>query len=385
MRKTARFLALGVLLCFVLALSGCMPGSSFDESLYRLPRLPAEYESLEKLIDALLSSGAEYAAPTSGSNLQSVQMVDLNGDGEEEAVAFMRRAGDERPMKVFVFRAVGDSYEQYCVIEGTSSSIYSINYTDLNGDGWREILAGIRSDLDVQNLAVYSVASGEPQQLLVTGYSRYVSQDIDGDALPDLIVLRSDEESMAVADYYAWDGAELALHSSLRLSGTVAELSRFTTGTLADGRKALFVTSVGEDSSGVTDIMLAEGGLLHSVKNGASLERVRFLDVYPGDVNGDGVTEVPEAVPFPQTDAEGTTYYLIRWRQYDSTGESSIVRETYQDTQGGWSLAIGDGWEENVTVSRSVSADGSSVTFTRIDGLEPVPFLTVHAFTGYNR
>ena len=71
-----------------------------------LPKLSGEYESLESQIDALLSSGAEYAAPTSGSNLQSVQMIDLDGDGEEEAVAFFRRANDKKPMKICIVMAL---------------------------------------------------------------------------------------------------------------------------------------------------------------------------------------------------------------------------------------------------------------------------------------
>ena len=384
MRKTARSGALCALLCAVATLlAACAPGPS-DASLYRLPKLPAEYESLETLIDALISGGAEYAAPTSGSNLQSVQMIDLDGDGEEEAVAFFRHASDEKPMKIYVFRASNDSYRQYCVIEGTSNSIYSINYIDLNGDGWREILAGIRGDLDVQNLAVYSVADGVPEQMLRTGYTRYAAQDMDADGRQDLVVLHSDEESAAVADYYAWDGAALALRSSLRLSGTVAELNRVTAGALSDGHSALFVTSVTEDNTAVTDILTLSGGALRNL-GGTQGETSRFLDLYPTDGNGDGATEVPESVPFAQTDPEGTVYYRVSWRQYDSAGGSGIVRETYQDTQGGWSLLLPEDWGRNVSVSRSSGAEGSAVTFSRLGRGEPEPFLTIHAFTGYNR
>jgi len=375
---------LGVLLGALLLLSGCTPGSS-DRTFYRLPKLPAEYESLETLIDALIDDGAEYAAPTSGSNLQSVQMVDLNGDGVEEAVAFFRRANDEFPMKIYVFRAADDSYEQYCMIEGTSSSIYSINYIDLNGDGWREILAGIRGELDVQNLAVFSLESGEPRQLLVTGYSRYAARDMDGDGRQDLIVLRSDEESYAVADYYAWDGMEMALRSSLRLSGTVAELSRLTNGTLAGGENALFVTSVTQDGNAITDILTVDAGTLRSVGNGAAGGMFHFLDRYPGDVNADGVTEVPEPAPFVQPDPESEVYYRICWRQYDAAGMPIDVRETYQDMQGGWSLLLPENWGELVSVSRVSGAEGIAVTFSYCEYAEPMPFLTVFTFTGDNR
>ncbi len=385
MRQILRRWARGALFCAALLLSGCAPGS-FDESLYRLPKLSAEYESLETLIDALVGAGAEYAAPTSGSNLQSVQMVDLNGDGEEEAVAFFRRPGDEKPMKIYVFRALADSYRQYCVIEGTSNSIYSISYVDLNGDGWREILAGIRGDLDVQNLSVWSVALQQPRQLLLTGYSRYVARDMDGDGRQELVVLRSDEESRAVADYYAWDGAELSLDSSLPLSATVAELGRASAGTLVGGTPALFVTAVAaEDGAAVTDVLAVDGGMLRSVASGAAGEKYRFLELFPSDVNGDGVTEVPEPLPFQQVDPEGAVYYYVRWRQYDPSGESAVVRESYQDTQSGWSLLLPEGWGQGVLVSRSAGADGSAVTFSRIGEYEPEPFLTVYAFNGYNR
>lgn len=380
MGRFLKYWLLGALFTLALLCSGCAAGT-LDGTLYRLPKLPAEYESLEKQLDELLSSGAEYAAPTSGSNLQSVQMVDLDGDGEDEAVAMFRRANDEHPMKIYVFRADGSNYEQYCVIEGTSNAIYSINYVDLNGDGWREILAGIRSDLDVQNLSVYSLASGTPQQLLLTGYSRYAARDMDGDGQQDLVVLRSDEESYAVADYYNWNGAEMELRSSLHLSGSVAELNRLTYGTLSGGESALFVTSVSPDGVANVDILTVDDAVLHSILNGA--QAYRFLDLYPGDVNGDGVTEVPEAVPFPLSEPEGPVYYRICWRQYAATGESAVTRETYQDTQSGWSLLLPEEWGDQVCVSRSSNAEGSTVSFFRHDSRRP--FLNIYAFTGENR
>ena len=163
-RKFARALALAAL---CLLLGGCATNVSTDK-LYALPSLPAEYASLEAEINALLSDGAEHAAPISGSNLQSVQMVDLDGDGVEEAVAFFRKATDERPVKIYFFRSNGDSYEQMALIEGTASSIYSITYYDLDGDGRREILVGFKSGTELQVLAVYTLRGSDPLNLLTT-------------------------------------------------------------------------------------------------------------------------------------------------------------------------------------------------------------------------
>ena len=78
-------------------LSGCF-FQSMDE-LYALPKQSEEYYALQSEIDRLLTNGAAYAAPTSGTNQQSVQLADLDGDTEDEAVVFLRTAG-EKPLKV---------------------------------------------------------------------------------------------------------------------------------------------------------------------------------------------------------------------------------------------------------------------------------------------
>ena len=135
MQGSGRPLRIALLAAALAALlTGCGLSVQADD-LYALPRLPAQYESLEMEINALLAAGAEHAAPSSGSNLQSVQMVDLDGDGVEEAVAFLRKAADVKPMKIYFFKSDGGSYRQMALIEGTASSIYSIAYADLTVTG----------------------------------------------------------------------------------------------------------------------------------------------------------------------------------------------------------------------------------------------------------
>ena len=101
-------------LALSMVLSGC-GGFSIEfnpEALYALPELPAKYTELNARLNAILEDGAEYAAPASGTDIQPVQLTDLDGDGQQEAVAFFRKAEDERPLKIYIFSAKGDSYEQ---------------------------------------------------------------------------------------------------------------------------------------------------------------------------------------------------------------------------------------------------------------------------------
>ena len=103
------------ILLLPLLLSGCMISVSAEE-LYALPKLPEVYEALSVQLAEALSSGGEYAPPQAGGNLPPVQMVDLNGDGSDEALAFVRVSSEERPLRIYIFRAVENGYEQAGVI-----------------------------------------------------------------------------------------------------------------------------------------------------------------------------------------------------------------------------------------------------------------------------
>ena len=221
-------------------LSGCMMTASVED-LYTLPQLPDEYRELSAQMDAILASGAEYAAPTAGSNLQPVQLEDLDGDGIEEAVAFFRQNSDERPLKIYIFRAVEDTYVQASVIEGSGTAIHSIRYEDMDHDGVKEVLVSWRVSTEVQAMAAYALENLEPVMIMSAAYTRYEVIDLDSDDVMELVVLRSDETESGgtVADYYDWDGGSLQLRSSARLSTTPAELQWVQTGTLERGETAL--------------------------------------------------------------------------------------------------------------------------------------------------
>ena len=77
------------LLTLLLCLGGC--SLQFGDGLLLLPKVPAEYVQLQQQLDTILANGASYAVAETGTNRQAVQLVDLNGDGTEEALAFLKK------------------------------------------------------------------------------------------------------------------------------------------------------------------------------------------------------------------------------------------------------------------------------------------------------
>ncbi len=375
-RRKRRIMSGLLALCIalsVLPLSACTaPKLTLDpEELYALPELPERYTALNKQLSAIQESGAEYAAPVSGSNIQPVQMMDLDGDGREEALAFFRQGDGEKPLKIHIFTADDDnSYRQAAVIEGSGLAIYSVDYSDIDGDGRMEIIVGWRVSMDLQALAVYSLEPDGARELMRTNYVKYAVADLNKDGKRELTVLRANQDGEGVADCYVSKNGVLTLRSSV---------------------PALFITGVADGARAITDVLALRGGeltnLVLSAITGVSGEVSRFCSVYPMDINGDGVTEVPRTVTLQGEDADHAISQRVDWISYDASGTASRVLSTYHDVADGWYLQLPEGWPERVWVGRSTSPDEIGITFYTDSSREEscVPVLRITALSGSER
>ncbi len=401
MRRKRRIMSGLLALCIalsVLPLSACTaPKLTLDpEELYALPELPERYTALNKQLSDIQESGAEYAAPVSGSNIQPVQMVDLDGDGREEALAFFRQSDGEKPLKIYVFTDNGDSYAQTAVIEGSGLAVYSIAYSDMNGDGRMEIIVGWRVSMELQALAVYALEPDGARELMRTNYVKYAVADLNSDGTQEMTVFRADQDGVGAADCYVWKNGTLALGSTIRVSMTMAELSqqgKVTVGTLRSGEPALFVTGVADSARAITDVLLLRNSELSnsvlSLTTGVSRESSRFRSLYPMDINGDGITEIPRTVPLSPGEQETDVSQRVDWISYDAAGTASRVLSTYHAMEDGWYLQLPEGWAESILVGRSAATDETSVTFYMESDAEDdqgyAALLRITALSGSNR
>lgn len=373
----------GIVLAGVCLLGGCSAPSS-AESLFTLPQLPIEYNDLSRQISELIADGYEYASPTSGRNIQSVQMVDLDGDGDEEAVAFFRRSSDEKPLKIFVFSANSETYELLCTIESSGSAVDSVYYEDLTGDGRRELVVGWRISTDVQTVAAYTVEA-EPVTLMQSSYVRYSIEELDGDGIPSLFLFRLDEDGDSIAEFYSWRNDVMAVSYATNLTGTMAELARgsVVSGRLQGDHAAVFVTGVNDDAIASTDIITYRAGvglvnLAVDQQTGNSGVNFPYMQLRPQDIDGDGVVDVPS----PQTDDEGRTTGIVDWLSYDGEGQSELAMTTYHNLAGGWYLILPEQWHGRATVRNADSGVNELQTILSLDGKEVG---IIYTLTGENR
>ena len=399
--KRGKWLFLTAMLTFAcLFCCGCgKNGETFTlnpQELYCLPELPAKYTELNRQLGDIQAGGGEYTAPVSGSNLQPVQMRDLDGDGREEALAFFRVSTDEKPLKIYIYTVKDETYQETACIEGSGTAIHSIAYSDMDGDGRTELAVGWRVSPDLLVLSLYSLGPEGPQEIMSSNYLRYSILDLDENDCRELVVLRNDEEAVGVADYYAWQEAVLYKQSSVRISMTMAQLSqqgRVRGGRLSGGAPALFLTGVesGTESPAraVYDILTVKNGefinAVLSDATGVSSEIAPFCGLYPTDINGDGCTDVPWPVGEEDVESGGLNHRFIEWRSYDSEGNSKVELSTYHDVEDGWYLQIPEDWKGKVHARRQVLGDETSVTFSLCKTGKESAFLRITAITGNNR
>ena len=369
MKKVTSVIKAILILIPVLILSGCF-GRSADD-LYSLPQAPDEYIQLQSKINEVLAAGAEYAAPVSGSNRRAVQLKDLDGDGIEEAIAFFRTTG-ERPLKIYIFVNIDDSYEVAAIIDGDGTAIESIDYIEMDGDGIKEVVVGMQISPSIKLLSVYSIRDFQISSLISADYTEYTVFDMNSDSKDELMILRHTASDLSgeVEMISLMNDGEIA-SSSAKMSNGVESISRVKTGRLSDGNPTLLVESVYYGNSIVTDVFTYWNSSIRNItmeaSTGISGDTVRTYNVYCTDINDDGVIDVP----FPkQLYAQSeTVYYLLEWHSFDSRGIRSLVMATYHNYSDGWYIVLPSSWRSSLTVRREdIVAGERAVVFSTVSG-----------------
>lgn len=366
-------------------LSGCVMDSTVED-LFTLPQPQIEYEELANTVAQLLSDGYEYASPSAGQNIQSVQTVDLDRDGLSEVVAFFRRSTDEKPLKIMLFHLVGGVYERYATIESSGTAVERVEYRDMNGDNQQELVVGWKIGSDVQNVAVYDVSSG-PKMLMQSNYTRYSIQEMDGDGVPSLLLLRADAEGTSVAEFYGWRSEAMTLVYRSALSVTMAELSSgsVVSGRLDEKTPAVFITGINEEGMAVTDILACrENGTLTNAAlspvTGFSAVIYPYRRLSPQDLNGDGIIEIPAPVVHPLSAASNDGF--VDWLHCDISGAVERVNTTYHCLSDGWYLMVPEAWQGSVAVLENQGDAQESQVIFKVGGKATA---AVYTITGENR
>lgn len=389
MKKRKMAAAVAFIMAVSLLLSGC--GFQAASELLALPAQPAEYSALQSVLDAVIDAGAEYSAPVSGSRKQSVQMVDLDGDGTEEAVGFFKTT-EEKPLKVYIFKQSGDSWETAAIIDGEGTAFDCVEYPKLSDNesvflviGW-QISGDFTCAMSVYSLKDYSVI-----EIGNFNYDEYEIFDADSDLTSEIFTINlSGTDQPGTVDMFKFTGAAMESVSQTTLSKDIGTIKVIKTGYLRKYSPALFIMSTYGDGY-ITDIITyTKDGLSDIARNKFTGVSNTIVSSYyfARDINNDMITEVPipKALDTSDTLTNSSGKCTLQWYNFDENSNRSLVVNTYQSDSDGWYLDF-TGLDSNIVVNRSETTSGETfVTFYYQEADDVLTeFLTIYTLTGDNR
>ena len=378
-----------LMLTAALLLSGCTMRTV--EEMYALPRRSEEYQELQSAIDTAMY-GLTYSSPRSGENQQTVQLADLDGDGVEEYLVFAKGAS-EKPLQVLVFSQEEDgSVRTMETIGITGLDFEQVEYVEFDENPGCELVVGFQvSDQVLRSVAVYSFRNGDAQLLLLNGYSKFLTCDLDENGRSELMVLRPGEAETqrGMAVLYSSTGGQLERSVETGLSEDLGNIRRITPGYLQGGIPAVYVASSVDESAIVTDIFAIKDGRFTNISFSSeaqtSISTLRNFYVYAEDIDGDGVLELPSLITMKPISAweDESQKFLLRWFSVDVDGWETDKLFTFHNYVGGWYLQLSSDWAGRVTVDQNDGVYSFYVwdeTYQDATGL-----FTLFVFTGSSR
>lgn len=385
MRKRILFFLIVV---SALLLSGCEIRTV--DQMYCLPKRPQSYSDLQSVIDEAMT-GLDYCAPRNGEHQQTVQMADLDGDGNREYLLFAKSDAD-KSLHILIFAQQDGKYLLKDTVDCAGSSFERVEYAQLDGKDGRELIVGCQMDGQIPKLvSVYSYGQGVMGSVLTTNYTEFLTCDLDGNQNGELLILSpgtSESTNGVVTLYKLADGA-MERSNEVPMSAPANMLKRIIMGNLHGGVPAVFVGSSVEECAIITDIYALSDGVLTNVslssESGTSVQTLRNYYVYADDIDSDGEVELPSLIPMKPVgeNAVANEQHLIRWYAMALDGLTTDKMFTYHNYVGGWYLELDSQWIHRL----SVVQEGSTYSFYLWDENNENAELvfSVYALTGQNR
>ena len=355
--KRVKCAALFLVICL---LGGCS-GMSIDE-LYCLPKASDDYYDLQEALSQALGNGLSYDAPASGARREPVQLVDLDHDGTDEAVAFFRSSQDGS-VAAYIFARRDSQYELADQIPCSGSAVGAVEYADLDGSGSLELLITCQvSEAVTQALQVSRYQNNAAESLLTAPCGRYVLTDLNGDGAKEILCITdSGAEASAAVTYYTYVGGQMKTGQELRLSENYSDILNIAQGTLEDGTEAVLITGTAEDQMKTDVLIQNDQAELTAVDCGTlgSSAQLQGGDLYPRDMDGDGNLEIPKGKVLPEYEAGSGTQWTVEWYGLTAKGKSGLKCSTYHCFDEGWYLELPESWDDAISVREKSETDGT--------------------------
>lgn len=347
-----------LLLCF--ALSGCTQFFSNDDALLSAPKLTGELQPVQEALDKSVSSKYSLKFPASGETKSAITLVDLTGDGKNEAVAFYSTSEDNTvTMHVAVLENTDGVWKRTAGGKIVAGGVERVHFSDMDSDGTKEIVVGwnVYGDVD-KTVSVYEYNSNSLICLVEQPYTSFMLCDLDNGFSTDLLTVYLDlSASSAVAKYFDVTPRGVSQLGACDLDGNVTAYYEPVLVKMDSGAYCVYLDCV-KGAGLITEVLLVEDGSLvapfYDKVAKETLVTYRPALVPCRDFDSDSNLEIPIMTALPtDINQSASAAYLTVWNSAEDK-ELKPKAYTLMNYSDGYCITLTKELAENTTTVRNL-------------------------------
>ena len=351
-----------VLLCIML--TGCQAITFSVDGLLSAPKVADEQSAIYEALFESAGRGITLEYPRSGDYRSAFVLYDIDGDREEETLAFYSvNSVSESNVKISVLDSGEDGrWRSTYEVAGAGSSVDKIMFSG------RDLIVGYSSqDYEDNAVRIYRYSDGMLEPIYEDTYSVLEKADLDGCGTEETLVVKRSGGGIAV-DLLKPSESEVYSHYFTEIplgAGTIAGFgfSEF------DGVNALYLDFALESYGILTEIIYLDDGIVAAMsQSGLLYQTQRPTGYLSRDYDGDGLIEIPLPQPFTGYELSpfGEAEYMTVFCSFDPEQMLLVPKSNaYLSLGESYCFNIPNRWMNMVTVARDAST--GETTFYKYD------------------
>ena len=359
MNKKILLPLIAAVLCFVMA--GCSSVGLSVDTLMHPPKAVGDKADIQALIDKTAGEGYTLKYPQSGNFRSAITMHDIDSDGVDEAVAFYLPQGDIATVNMMVMDDIDNSWQVVGNFKSQSSAVDSLNFCDIDGDGFSEVIPTYKTYSPTINQLSLFIYDGKAVREIPSEYTctNLITGDFYEGGKDELMLLSlfsTEKEASASLLTLNDDKSGISVLGTSPLDPDVASFAQLLTGEVFESQQGLVIDGCTTQGEYNTQI-------IYYNKYFKSLERINFTEnvsynqarrtyaVMSEDINGDSVIEIPSVFKLKIEDdrTDVAPCAQIYWCQQTEDGTVHLIAHEAVSFSYKFSFDIPQSWDGKFT------------------------------------
>lgn len=370
--------------------TGCSMIDSTEE-LTHPPRLEGDKENIKLALKEYLPQNTRPIIPPSEDKGSAIKLVDLDGDGIEEAVIFYSIELEENPIRILVLKKEGERWINKAEIKVMGQDLDKALFKDLNGDGGHEIIIGSKVKyLSEKNVNIYSMNEDELEIIFKSEYDDILIEDLNNDTLTEILLLSTNKETgESYGELYKYIDYRMNKIDKVFFNER-AIINYVKYDYIYNNKKGIIISTTGqEDYINIYMLKVQDGKLVNLLKEGLiqtkKQSNARLLT--PKDIDSDGVIEFALSNDIQEGSKEGLINWVTKWYSFDGIDGVKLKKLNYYDEKLNFTFELPLKWNDKLTITNLTRNENTireeeyvKVEYKKDENTDTIELFTVYIY-----